>query len=60
MIGTKGTTLQLSCFYSLPKGHVGALGVPKGVGGRGDPPPPLPPKKKKLKNSGDLGLVHPP
>ena len=40
MFEDKRATLQLSRFYSLPqKGHVGAMGVPEGVGGRGYPPP---------------------
>ena len=49
MMGTKGSHYRSRAFIVSPKGHVGALGVPEGVGGRGVPPP-LP--KKKIKNSG--------
>ena len=45
MIGTKGAHCNSRALYSLlQKGHVGALGVPEGVGGGGYPPPP--PTKK--------------
>ena len=50
MIGTKGPRYRSRAFIVSPKGHVGALGVPEGVGGGGYPHPS--PKKKKLKNSG--------
>ena len=40
----KRATLQLSRFYTLTKGHVGAMGVPEGVGGGGYPHPFSPPK----------------
>ena len=60
MIGTKGSQYSSRAFIVSPKGHVGAMGVPKGVGGRGGTPHPSLPKKKIKKWWGPLGLVHPP
>ena len=56
MIGTKGPRYSSRAFIVSPKGHVGAMGVPEGVGGRGVPPPFLSPKECW----GTLGIGPPP
>ena len=47
MIGTKGPRYRSRAFIVSPKGHVGAMGVPEGVGGGGTPHPLSPSKKIK-------------